>query len=277
MSIAFIGLGHIGKSMALQWAQSNETLWVYDVMPQPVAELVAAGAKAAANPAALAKEANFIGLCVRDDNDVDQLLYGAEGLLENAKPNTIIAIHSTVTQDSIMRWHKDAGAKSIHLVDAPVTRGVEPGTFCYMLGADAALAERCRPTLLLGGNKIVETGKVGAAIALKLCNNLMTYAAFIAMHEANRLAQACGLTPELLLEVGRANGVVTPQMSSFLAGRNQCANMGAEALQKTFGPVAGLGKKDLGSALKSAEKLGIKLPGTQRNSELIEDVMLARY
>ena len=277
MTVAFIGLGHIGKLMALHWAKSKETCWVYDIMPQPVAELVAAGAKAAASPTAIAKEANLIGLCVRDENDVNQLLYGAEGLLENAKPDTIIAIHSTVTQDAIMRWHKDAQAKSIHLIDAPVTRGVEPGTFCYMLGGDAAIVERCRATLELGGNKIVIAGKVGAGIALKLCNNLMTYASFVAMHEAYRLGEACGVAPELMFEVGKANGVVTPLMQLFLINRNMAAEQGAEALQKAFAPAVGLGEKDLAAALKSGEKLGIKLPGTQKNSELIGDVFLARY
>lgn len=277
MTIGFIGLGQIGKMMALQWVQGAEPVLVYDLMPAAVAELVAAGATAAATPAAIARDARIIGLCVRDDNDVNNLLYGAEGLLENAQPDTIIAIHSTVTQDAVLGWHRDGQVKSIHVIDVPITRGVEPGTFCYMVGADAALVDRLSPVLAQGGNKIVAAGKVGAAIALKLCNNLMSFAAFIAMHEAYRLGDACGLDMNLLYEVGKANGVVTPQMALFLAGRNQAAQAGEDVLQKNFAPAAGLGKKDLSLALKSAEKLGVKLPATQRNWELVEDVFLARY
>jgi 3-hydroxyisobutyrate dehydrogenase-like beta-hydroxyacid dehydrogenase len=277
MSIGFIGLGNIGKPMAMKWISKDEPLLVYDVVPQAVADLVAAGATAVATPAEMARQSRIIGLCVRDDKDVEQLLYGAGGILENAKPDTIVAIHSTVHYDSIIRWNQEGRAKSIHVIDAAVTRALVPVTFCYMVGGDAALVERLKPVLLAGDNSLVHAGPVGAAIQLKLCNNMMTYAAFVAMHEATRLAEACGIDPDLLNQVGKANGVVTQQMKGFFAGRNQVAKAGEEALYKAFGPVAKLGTKDLDAALQRAKQVNAKLPGAQKNRELIEDVILNRY
>ena len=282
MSTGFVGLGHIGKELALKWALADEEMWVFDVVPDPVQVLVAAGARAASSMAGLARECDLIGVCVRNDDDVDQLLYGPGGLLENARPGTVVAIHSSVLQGSVMRWNGDAAAKSIRLVDAPVTRNAM-GTFGYMLAGDDEVVARCRPIMSLGGNTVVEVGAVGAGIALKLCNNMMTYAAIVAAHEAFRLAQACGLSAQLMMEIGKVNGVVTPQMGAFLTGRIEAAKR-AEGAAGTSGgmrmaaaPAADLGRKDLRCALDSAEKLGLRLPATKLHAEIIEDVFFGRY
>ena len=181
-----------------------------------------------------------------------------------------------------MRWNRDAAAKSIRLVDAPVTRNAM-GAFGYMLAGSDEVIARCKPIMSLGGNTVVEVGAVGAGIALKLCNNLMTYAAIVAAHEALRLAQACGLSAQLMLEIGKVNGVVTPQMSAFLMGRIEAAKRTEGAAGTSGGmrmaaaPAAGLGKKDLRCALDSAEKLGVRLPATKLHAEIIEDVFFGRY
>jgi 3-hydroxyisobutyrate dehydrogenase len=277
MSVGFIGLGNIGKPMAMHWARGNEPLLVFDVVPQATLDLVAAGAKAAASVAELATQAQIIGICVRDDKEVEQLLSGPGGILENARPNTIVAIHSTVKQESILAWHERGKAKSLHVIDASVTRATEPGKFCYMLGGAEAIAERCRPLLVTGGNSVVHAGPVGAAIALKLCNNMMTYASFIAIHEAYKLARAFGVDPELLHEVGKVNGVITPSMAMLIRSRDQIAKQGAAVLEGAFGPHGALGKKDMAAALQSAKKLNVSLPGAEKTEELIADVFVNRY
>ena len=117
-------------------------------------------------------------------------------------------------------------------------------------------------------------GAVGSGLAAKLCNNLMSYAAFAAIDEGVRLAKAGGLDPQLLIEVGRANGVVTPQMEAFLGNRDKLAAAGAETMRRAFGPFAALGRKDLAAALASARALGVELPATARLHDLIEAVFL---
>ncbi|HZR35600.1 MAG TPA: NAD(P)-dependent oxidoreductase [Nevskia sp.] len=276
MSVGFIGLGNIGKPMAKHLLKLGEPVYVDDLAPGPVAELVRLGAQAAA-PQAIAGQCRIVGLCVRDDGDVEALLHGDAGLLNHMQPDSVLAVHSTVTQASILRWAGEAKGKGIHLVDAPITggaAGAEAGTLAYMVGGAAELVERCRPVFATSGRKIIHAGPPGAGIALKLCNNLITYAAFAAMHEADALARAAGLDPALLAEVGRANGVVTPQMEAFIGNRSQLAAAGPETLHKAFGPFGALGRKDLLAALASAEQLGLKLPATERLAELIEGVFL---
>jgi 3-hydroxyisobutyrate dehydrogenase len=277
MSVGFIGLGNIGKPMAMHWTGGKQPLVVFDVAPQAAADLVAAGAKAAATVAELAREAEIIGICVRDDKDVEQVLSGAGGILENARPNTVVLIHSTVKQESILDWHERGNAKSMHIIDASVTRASEPNKFCYMLGGDAAVVERCRPLLVTGGNAVVHAGAVGTAIALKLCNNMMTYASFIAIHEAYKLAQAFGIDPALLHEVSNSNGVITPSVATFIRARGQLAKQGETVLQGAFGPHGALGKKDMAAALQSAKKFQVALPGAQKTEELIADAFVNGY
>jgi 3-hydroxyisobutyrate dehydrogenase-like beta-hydroxyacid dehydrogenase len=277
MSVGFIGLGNIGKPMAMHWAAGKQPLVVFDVVPAATADLAAAGAKAVATVADLAREAEIIGICVRDDKDVEQVLSGAGGILENARPQSVVLIHSTVKQESILEWHERGKSKRIQIVDASVTRATEPNKFCYMLGGDAALVDRCRPLLTTGGNAVVHAGPVGAAIALKLCNNMMTYASFIAVHEAYKLAQGFGIDPELLHQVSHTNGAITPSMAGFIRARGQIAKQGEAVLQAAFGPHGALGKKDMAAALQSAKKFEVSLPGAQKTEELIADVFVNRY
>lgn len=280
MAVGFLGLGNIGQPMAEHLLRLEEPVWVYDVMPGPMAALRELGARTAASPAELAAACDHIGICVRDDADVEGLLQGPDGLLAHARPGTVIAIHSTVTQASVLRWAEAASERSLHLLDAPISGGADgarQGSLCYMVGADETLLERCRPIFMTSAARIVHAGPLGTGIALKLCNNLMSYLAFAAIHEASNLAEACGLELESLRAVGEINGVVTPQMWQFLEGRNAVAAQGAEALEQVFGGFARLGEKDLQAALASGEQLGLSMPATRCVEEWISDVFLKRY
>jgi 3-hydroxyisobutyrate dehydrogenase-like beta-hydroxyacid dehydrogenase len=110
---------------------------------------------------------------------------------------------------------------------------------------------------------------------LKLCNNLITYAQFIAIDEGSRLAEVCGLDKKLLYEVGEVNGVVTPQMLTFVTGRDglhgQIPDSDFEAIFKPFGL---LGEKDLAAALASARDHGTTLPATANHLNMILKVFL---
>jgi 3-hydroxyisobutyrate dehydrogenase len=277
VSIGFIGLGNIGKPMARQLLKLGEELWVYDVAETPVAELTARGARPGSRVRDLAASCRIIGVCVRDDTEVDAVLHGAEGLLRHMAADTVIAVHSTVTQAAVLGWARAARAHGISLIDAPITGGAsaaEAATLTYMVGADLAILERCRPLFMTSGQKVIHAGPVGAGILLKLCNNLMSYAAFTAVHEAERMARAGGLDPALLLEVGRSNGVLTAQMEAFMNNREGLAAAGAPVLQQAFAPFAALARKDLAAALASAQALQLRLPATERVAELIDNVFL---
>src|SRR5579863_792786 len=103
MSIGFIGLGNLGAPMARQLLKLGEEVVVLDVDAGRIAELTALGARAG-TAGVLARSCRVIGLCVRDEAEIASLLEGTAGLLAHMAPDTIIAVHSTVTQAAVLRW-----------------------------------------------------------------------------------------------------------------------------------------------------------------------------
>jgi 3-hydroxyisobutyrate dehydrogenase-like beta-hydroxyacid dehydrogenase len=279
LPVGFIGLGNMGKPMARNLVCDTLEAWVHDVQQAPVDELVALGARSA-TPADIARHCRVIGLCVRDDRDVEALLYGEEGMLALAAPGTVIAIHSTVTQAGLLRWAKDAAERGVDLIDAPVTRGKlgkEPHFICYMVGGTAEVLERCRPVLETSAESIIHAGPLGAGIALKLCNNMITYLEFIAMSEALAIAERSGLSIEVLADVGRGNGVINERMVAFASNRSKLREqLGEAGFAAAFGPFGKLGEKDLDAALDTARSLELHLPATALARTMIHDVFMNR-
>ena len=279
LPVGFIGLGNMGKPMARNLVCDTLEAWVHDVQQAPVDELVALGARSA-TPADIARHCRVIGLCVRDDRDVEALLYGAEGMLALASPGTVIAVHSTVTQAGLLRWAKDAAERGVDLIDAPVTRGKlgkEPHFICYMVGGTAEVLERCRPVLETSAESIIHAGPLGAGIALKLCNNMITYLEFIAMSEALAIAERSGLSIEVLADVGRGNGVINERMVAFASNRSKLREqLGEAGFAAAFGPFGKLGEKDLDAALDTARSLELHLPATALARTMIHDVFMNR-
>ena len=278
--VGYIGLGNIGKPSARRLIGDVFDAHVFDLYRPAVEELVAEGATGCDSVAEIASHCSHIGICVRDDQQVEQLLYGDDGILASAAQSTIVAIHSTVTPASLMKWAAHADDKGISLIDAPITGGAHraaDGTLCYMVGGHEALVAEVTPVFETSAEKVVHAGDLGAGIALKLCNNFMQYTEFVAMAEATRLAESCGLSVDVLREVGLSNGVVNEQMHMFVAGRNGMASSCSdEEMAQIFGPMGALGRKDLQCALDTAADHGISLPTAVYVRDRIEDVFLAR-
>ena len=280
MNVGYIGLGNIGKPSARRLIGDDFKAHVYDVDAAAVQELVAHGAVACASVAALAANCHHIGICVRDDTQVESLLYGEGGILANAGQGALIAIHSTVTQAGLLRWAQDAMDAGLALIDAPITGGAHraaDGTLCYMVGGTEVELEAATPVFRTSAEKIVHAGPLGSGIALKLCNNFIQYTEFVAMAEATRMAQACGLSLDVLREVGLSNGVVNEQMHMFVSGRNALARSASEEdMEQFFGAMGRLGRKDLDCALGTAADRGVAMPTAEYIRDRIEDVFMAR-
>lgn len=278
--VGFIGLGDIGRPMAKHLVGERFDVQVFDLVQASIDDAVAAGASAAASVAALAADCSYIGICVRDDTQVEGLLYGDDGILANAGQGTRVAIHSTVTQANLLKWVEEAAAAGVRLLDAPMTGGAgraEEGTLCYMVGGTDEDIAAVTPMLETSGDKVVHAGDLGAGIALKLCNNYIQYTEFVALAEAARLADACGLSLDVIHEVGMSNGVVNPQMHMFVSGRNGLAPACTdEQMQEFFGAHAALAGKDLDCALGTASEKGVVMPLAEFVRERIERVFLAQ-
>lgn len=276
LQVGFIGLGNIGKPMAKNLAGEVE-LSVYDVFEEPIQELVAMNARRATLPE-IAQRCDIIGICVRDNKDVENLLYGEQGLLANGTPDTILAIHSTITQQGLKHWARDALRHQMEVIDAPITGGAigaEARELIYMVGGDEQTLERCKPLFQPSAKDIIHAGGLGAGIALKLCINMMTYSSFIAVLESTRLAEAAGLDPEVLFEVGRGNGVIGDFNHRFISNRAAIFDgCDEETVRSIFEPFGKLGEKDLDAALETAAALGLELPAAAHNRQLILDTFI---
>jgi 3-hydroxyisobutyrate dehydrogenase len=274
--VGFVGLGNIGLPMARRLPAAGLPTTVYDLAPDRVAAAVAAGARAAGSPRALAVASDVIGICVRDDADVRAVLLGEDGLLAGAAPGAVIAIHSTVQPATVLEMGAAATARSLGLIDACITggaAGAAQGALTVMAGGDPAHVERARPLLDAFARKVVACGPLGSGCKVKLCNNLMTYLAWTAAFEATLLARAAGLPQEVLEEVTRSNGNLTDPMLAFLAlhkaPEETRRSDGFQAMMRGFVEVA---EKDLAATLALARESGVALPGAAMASQIMARV-----
>jgi len=272
----FVGLGNIGRPMAERLVAAGLATTVFDVAPEPIAALVAKGAVAAASPAALAECCDVVGVCVRDDRDVTQVMLAENGLLAGAKPGTVVAIHSTVLPRTIVDVAEAAARHNVGVVDACITGGASgaaQGTLTYMVGGAPEHLERCRPAFETSAAKIVPTGPLGSGAATKLCNNLMTYQGFLAAFEATLLARSAGLSQDVLEAVTRSNGNMNDQMLTFVGLHKLPLEQLHEAgFQQYLRSVTTLAEKDLAVTLAFARELGVALPGTALCQQLMARV-----
>jgi 3-hydroxyisobutyrate dehydrogenase-like beta-hydroxyacid dehydrogenase len=171
-------------------------------------------------------------------------------------------------------------AKGIHVLDAAVSggpMGASARTLVAMVGGDAEQVARVKPMLEAFSNNIVHAGGTGMGMALKLCNNLVTYMQLLAVIEGVGLAIAGGLDEKVLRDVMASNGNLTTAMGLYM---DFCstgpARMGQEAYMAFKDATAGLGEKDLDFALAFAEDVGVELKGTEKVRELIRAGLRSR-
>ncbi|WP_240641417.1 NAD(P)-dependent oxidoreductase [Nocardioides ferulae] len=262
--VGFVGLGNIGRPMALRLAEAAQRgeleLSVYDVAPGPVAELEAAGAKAAGSVAELAGRVDVLCVMVRDDDQVREVLGEALGV---AGDRLTVAIHSTVAPATPAALADTAARHGVKVVDAPVSggsMGAAAGTLAIMVGGTDEAFEAARPALELMGSKVVHAGPIGAGTSFKLARNLMHFVAFTAATEAQRLAEAAGLDLKALGEVVRHTDAITGGPGAIMH-RDTAAPLDPDDFWfAVFDHVRALGEKDLGFAVDLADRLGVDVP-----------------
>ena len=260
----FIGLGNQGKPIAANLVPAGFETTVHDLAAAPVAELVAAGAKAAASPREVGARSDVIGICVPADAHVRAVVLGEHGVLAGALPGAVLAIHSTILPETALELERAATPYGVAVLDACVTGGAaraKQKQLTFMVGGDAQALEKVRPYLEVSAVKIIHAGALGNGARLKLCLNLITYIQWAAAFESFSLAKATGLPQALLEEAGQSNGQLTPLMSAFLAlhkaPEEARQSDGMQSLLRGYMDVA---EKDLACALDMARGAGVALP-----------------
>lgn len=258
--VGFVGLGNIGKPMALRLAAGGIHLWVYDVAPGPVAELVSAGATAAASVAELARRVDVLCVMVRDDDQVREVIGEVLGA---ARPGLTVAIHSTVAPTTPAALADTAARHDVMVVDAPVSggaMGAAEGTLAIMVGGTEAAVEACVGPFAAMGSQIVHAGPIGSGTRMKLARNLLHFVAFTAVTEAQQLAEASGLDLVQLGKVVRHTDAITGGPGAIMH-RDTARTMTTEdPWFEIFEHVVALGEKDLRFATELADELGVDVP-----------------
>jgi 3-hydroxyisobutyrate dehydrogenase len=193
----FIGLGRMGIPMSQRLLAAGRRLAVWGRTPQRLAPAVDAGATMAATPAALAREAEIVMLCVSDTDAVEEIVFGADGIAAGAGPGKLLVDHSSIhplrTRALAARLEEETG---MGWVDAPVSGGEDgarDGRLIVMAGGEAAALDRARPLIGAYAARISHMGPVGAGQACKTCNQLIVGAEIAAIAEALNFAARFGV------------------------------------------------------------------------------------
>jgi 3-hydroxyisobutyrate dehydrogenase len=267
MRVGYIGLGNMGKPMASHLAPAGLETTVFDLAPGPVKALVETGAKAASSASEVARASDVLCLCVPADSHVRSVLLGdgsAPGALEHLQKGAVVAIHSTVTAETIVELAAEATARGCSLIDASVTGGERlalAGELIFLVGGDDAAVEKVRPVLDASSKLIIHAGPLGSGAKLKLAVNALTYVHFAGVREAYSLAKASGIDPKLWIEATRANGQLSDMEMSFLGSFDLPPEaLASEAYQNAMGVQVFNAEKDLAHALALARQCGISMP-----------------
>lgn len=251
MRVGFVGLGNIGKPMALRLAATEGiALQVYDVAPAPVAELVAAGATAAASVRDM--DVDVVCVMVRDDDQV-------RAVAAEVPHDVVLVVHSTVAPST----PGELAAEGHTILDAPVSggaMGAADGSLALMVGGTDEAFAAARPVLDALGSKVVHAGPIGAGTKFKLARNLMHFVAFTAATEAQQLAEAAGLSIKDLGEVVRHTDAITGGPGAIMHRETTAQLDPGDFWHAIFGNVNSLGVKDLGFAIQLAHELGVDVP-----------------
>ena len=255
--IGFIGLGIMGKPMARNLLKAGYELTVYDIVGEPVEELVTDGATRAASNKEVAASCQKIITMVPDSADSEAAILGPNGVLEGAQQGSIIIDMSSIAPLVSQKIYAVCASKGVEMLDAPVSGG-EPGaingTLAIMVGGKQEVFDECVDLLNVMGGNVVLTGEVGAGGITKLANQIIVAANIEALSEAMVLAQKAGVDPEKVFNAIRGG----------LAGSAVMEAKGPMMLDRNFraGFRIRLHQKDLRNVLQTGDQLNVPLPVT---------------
>lgn len=256
----FIGLGNIGGPMARRLLANEGGLVVYDVRPESYEKLVAKGATAAEDVADVARRSDVISVVVRDDDQVRDVV---TELLAASRPGQVIAIHSTIRATTAIALAEVAEPLGVHVVDAPISggaMGAHGGTLAVMVGGTDEAVELCRPVFAHFASMVSHLGPVGAGTQAKLARNLLHFVSFTAVGEAQRLAEAAGISITELGAIVRHSDSVTGGPGAIMLRDSTAPLSPGDDWFSVMENVASLGTKDLKQALELAAELGVDTP-----------------
>jgi 2-hydroxy-3-oxopropionate reductase len=271
-TIGFIGLGLMGRPMAKNLLKAGYPLVVHSRSQGPVDELVAAGARRAASPAEVARQATRIITMVPDSPDVERVLDGPDGVFSAMQKGTIVIDMSSIAPAVARRLAERARATGGMMLDAPVSGGdigAKNATLSIMVGGDRTTFDEVKPILDVLGNpeRVVHIGEAGAGQLCKLCNQMVIGGTLAAVAEALALARKAGVDAAKVRE-------------ALLGGFAQSRVLevhGERALKGTYAPgfKTHLYAKDLRNVVATLAEHNTPAPVTALVQQLVHATMAA--
>lgn len=263
LTVGYIGLGLMGKSIARNILKAGFPLVVHNRSQGAVNELVAEGARRASTPAEVASQVDVVFTNLPDSPDVEKVTLGENGILSGAHPGLIFVDNSTI-KPAVARKIADVLAeKGVQSLDAPVSGGdigARNGTLAIMIGGPADALEKVRPIFEVMGKTITHVGDAGAGQIAKGANQIMVAAQMVAMGELLMFAQKAGADPQKVV-------------AAIRGGAAQCWTLDIKpprlfANNRQPGFKAYMQAKDLNIVMETAREYGIPLPSCAVDMQL---------
>ncbi len=263
--IGFIGLGIMGKPMARNLLKAGYPLTVYDIVPDKAEEVVEAGAKAGSSSKDVAEKCEIVITMLPNSPDVKEAVLGKNGVLEGAKPGTILIDMSSIAPLASKEVAEKAKEKGVTVLDAPVSGG-EPkaveGTLAIMVGGPQETFDEVEDILSVMGASVTLVGEIGSGNMTKLANQIIVALNIAAMSEAMVLAAKAGVNAEKVFQAIRGG----------LAGSTVLDAKMPLVLEGNFKPGfrIELHIKDLANALDTAHEVGVPVPLSSAVMEVMQ-------
>jgi 3-hydroxyisobutyrate dehydrogenase-like beta-hydroxyacid dehydrogenase len=258
--LGFIGLGNLGAPMAKRLVDWPGGLIVFDVRPDATTPFAEAGVRVADAVGDVAA-ADIISVMVLDDEQVRDVV---SELAPRVKRGNVIAIHSTINHQTAVELATELEPNGIHVIDAPVSGGVEAvktGQLAVMVGADREVYERVKPTFKQWASMVVHAGEPGAGTRMKLARNMLTFTSFAAACEAMQLAERAGLDVQAFSRVVRHTDAQSGGTGAMMFRDDMSRPLAPDHfLYQPFLHTRALGEKDLSLALGLGREVGVELP-----------------
>jgi 3-hydroxyisobutyrate dehydrogenase len=266
-SVGLIGMGLMGKPMALNLLKNGFALVVWNRTRARADEVLAAGAKWANSAREAAAAADVVITMVSDPPALEQVLWGANGALGGLRDGSVLVDSSTVSPALARRVAAACTERGAAFLDAPVTGGTwgaEKGELVFMVGGEAEALERVEPVLAAMGKRWFHLGPHGAGQTVKLAMNMILALEVGALAEALALVAGAGVRAERLIEVLQSSMARAPVLDI----------KAPMILQQSYAPSFPLRlmHKDLGLALELANQIGVPLPATAAAREIYNAV-----
>ena len=265
MKIGFIGLGIMGKPMAINLIKGGHELVVFDLNKSNVEAVAALGAAAGESIADVAGRCAVVVTMLPNSPQVESVVCGEGGVLSAAKSGTVVIDMSTIAPAASQRVAAACAAKGVRMLEAPVSGG-EPkaidGTVSFMCGGDEALFDEMKPVLQLMGRDIVLCGGAGAGNTTKLANQIVVALNIAAVAEAFMLAKRAGVDPNTVMAAikgGLAGSTVMNAKGPMMLGNNTKPGFRID-----------LHIKDLNNVLETAHAFGAPVPLTAQVMEMMQ-------